>query len=116
MTFVVPEPYATALVRPTVDPETGTEAPRLPTLPLEPELSLSAEPQSRVFPDVSELPDLPELDLLPPDFPPLPPPPPFAPPPPPPPFRGYSRWLSSVTPGMYIRERGRPTSGTALAE
>ena len=45
-TLVVPEPYATAVVRPFVAPETGTVDPRVPTLPvlpLEPLLLLEPE-------------------------------------------------------------------------
>ena len=37
-TFVVPVPYETAFVRPTVEPDTGTSEPRLPTLPDAPSL------------------------------------------------------------------------------
>ena len=33
---MLPAPYETAVVLPTVAPSTGTEAPRLPTLPVEP--------------------------------------------------------------------------------
>ena len=87
--LVVPEPYATAVVRPFVAPETGTVAPRDPTLPLTPLLPLEFELLLSL--DVSELPDLPDEPDL--------PPPPF----PPPPFRRYSRWaLGSVTPGTNI--------------
>ena len=80
-TLVLPAPYETALPLPAVEPETGTDAPRLPTAPpLEPELlgPLLFEPE--LLPEeplLPELPDLPDPDdpLLPPPPPPLPPPP-----------------------------------------
>ncbi len=89
--MVVPEPYATAVVRPFVAPETGRDAPREPTLPVLPlESLLPLEFELPLEPEVSELPDLPDD----PDFP-----PPF----PPPPFRRYNRWaLGFVTPGTYM--------------
>ncbi len=79
-TLVVPEPYDTADDLPAVAPGTETEDPRLPTLPLNPELPLLVLPEPLLLPELPELPDLPvpeEPELFP------PPPPPFPPPPPP---------------------------------
>lgn len=89
---MVPEPYETAFERPTVDPDTGTEAPLLPTLPPDdPELPLEPELPEDFEPLLLE----PDLPLL---LPPLFPPPPF----PPPPLRGYRCWLRLVIPGTYM--------------
>lgn len=99
--LVLPEPYETALPLPTVEPETGTDAPRLPTAPpLEPELlgGLLFEPLLPV-----EEPVLPEPPDLPDDPPLFPPPPPL----PPPPFRRSRRLLrDSDIPGMYMLRAG----------
>lgn len=92
--FVLPKPYEVADDLPTVEPETGTEAPRLPTLPppvLPPPLRfVMLEPLPHH--DLREVTDLPDDPLL-------PPPPPF----PPPPLRGYRRFLDSEMPGTYMR-------------
>ena len=51
---MVPEPYETAFPLPTVEPETGTEAPRLPTAPELPELP---ELGGDLLPELEPLPD-----------------------------------------------------------
>lgn len=92
MTLVVPVPYATAVVLPAVDPDTGTVAPRLPVDPLElePLLPELLDLELGLLPEVPDFPDLPDDPLFP--LPPLAPPP----------LRGYRRWLRSDNTGTYI--------------